>query len=219
MNKRTSSIVVGGCSALALAAGIGWLLRPMSCEQAAVAALTATESVNGRQLFALTPPEERALYNLTPEKVQALLDASGYGKNIVPDGKILEQANSNDGSVTVSRWYKIGGKARGVSGITAEMRRRHEVFVQSPITTLIYMTIYASGLQDVDGPKPLVYVKGLARCKSVLANLGFTGVADAEGSHIIPWTEIESQFETRLQHYESLHTAHLQNDEATAARQ
>jgi len=215
MTKRKSSIVLGGCAALALVVGTWWLLRPMTCEQAAVAALTATESRNGGRLFSLTPPEERALYSLTPEKVQALLDASGYGKSIVPDGKILEQANANDGSVTVSRWYKICGKVRGVSAISAEMRRKHEVFVHAPITTLIYMTIYAAGLQDVDGPKQLVYIKGLARCKSVLANLGFNGVADNDCTHIIPWTEIEAQFEDRLQRYESMRTARLQSDRAT----
>ena len=203
MNRKLRLVIVTSAAAVVAVYGCFWLIRPMSCSEAAKAALRATEMRDGGELWSLTPPEERTLYGLTRERMQALLDKSGYGTAIVPSGKMLEQDNATDGSVTINRWYRLNGKSDGLSGLTAEVRRRHEVYVKQPITTLIYMMIYSVGLREVTGPKPLVYVKGLPRARAILESLGFKGAANPTCDRIETWAELQSQFLTRWDRYQT----------------
>jgi len=205
MKRAVSYGLISVAVVLCLASIYVWKAKPETPVEAGARTLNAFETRDGQAVWNRIPPEEKKLYpELNESRIQALLDLSGFGTSIAPRGEITAQENPRDGSASVGQDLIFSGRFHESFALRAEVREGHVAQVCRPITSLIFLALYNSGLQSDPKYNPTtssrapIYMQGLKKLKDKLTSIGIKGAADVDLTAVVPWDTWQAQWNEKM---------------------
>lgn len=178
---------------------------PLSAQRAASQALSAVIDRNPNRLWKLIPPEEVSAYGLTKDKLAKLMSNWPPNLNLKPKGSRQQEFDEGSGTATEAQWFTAAGRDPFPFSLDAQNRPGRDARVLYPVTSAIYMQLYAWGLSMENGPKNALVLRGIELREKNYENMGINGVLDPQSGHMISWSELRSQMTQRYKRWQTEH--------------